>query len=297
MADMQRRGDSDRITREYFDSFLLETRLIGADLPDTTLELYGERFSTPVMMAALSHLEKCHPGGMVEMARGAAAANAVMWAGMGDEVELEAILATGAKTIKIIKPYADEDCILRKIRHAEEHGALAVGMDIDHAFSRGGGYDVVRGNPMRPKTLEDLRCYVASTKLPFVVKGVLSVQDALLCARAGVQGIVVSHHHGIMDYAVPPLQILPQIVEAVGQVMPVFVDCDIESGMDAFKAMALGATAVSVGRKMMEYLQNDGARGIQQGVKDITGQLAGAMARTGTGDLHSFDATVLHKRG
>ena len=271
-------------------------RLVGADLPDTTFTLYGHTFATPVMMAALSHLEKCHPGGMVEMAKGAAAANAVMWAGIGEESELEAILATGAKTVKIIKPHADEDLVMHKIRHAEEHGAIAVGMDIDHAFSRRGTYDVVRGYDMRPRTFDDLKRYVNSTRLPFVVKGVLSVRDALLCAEAGVQGIVVSHHHGIMDYAVPPLQVLPDIVAAVGDKMPIFLDCDVESGMDAYKAMALGATAVSVGRKMMEYLQKDGAAGIVQGVEDITGQLAGAMARTAVKDLHSFDPTVLHKR-
>lgn len=296
MAENFRRGDSDRITREYFDSLLLEMRLVGADLPDTTFELYGHTFSTPVMMAALSHLEKCHPGGMVEMAKGAAAANAVMWAGIGELEEMEGILATGAKTIKIIKPHADDGIVLHKIRHAEEHGAIAVGMDIDHAFSRNGKYDVVRGYDMRPRTFDDLKRYVQYTKLPFVVKGVLSVRDALLCAEAGVQGIVVSHHHGIMDYAVPPLQILPDIVAAVGDKMPVFLDCDVESGMDAYKAMALGATAVSVGRKMMEYLQKDGAASIVQGVNDITGQLAGAMARTAVKDLHSFDPTVLHKR-
>ena len=89
-----RAGDANRITREYFDSLLIEMRHIDAVIPDTTLNLYGEIFSTPVMMAALSHLNKCHEDGMVEMARGAKAANAVMWAGMGDYDELERITAT-----------------------------------------------------------------------------------------------------------------------------------------------------------------------------------------------------------
>ena len=288
-----RPGDSNRITREYFDSLLLEMRLVDAVLPNTGLELYGHTFSTPVMMAALSHLNGCYPNGMVEMALGAKAANAVMWAGMGDEAELEAITATGAKTVKIVKPYADEELILRKLRHAESCGALAVGMDIDHCFDRKGGYDVVLDMPMRPKTQEQLERYRKATGLPFVVKGVLSVQDALKCLEAGAAGIVVSHHHGVMDYAVPPLRVLSEIVRAVGGRIPVFADCGFSSGMDVFKGLALGASAVSVGRKIMEYLHTEGAAGVERGVREMTAELSSVMARTGTPDLGSFDASIL----
>lgn len=288
-----RAGDSNRITRAYLDSLLVETRLIDAVLPSTELTLYGHTFSTPVMTAALSHLNSTYPDGMVEMAKGAAAANAVMWAGMGDEAELEAITATGAKTIKIVKPYADESLIFSRLRHAEACGALAVGMDIDHAFGHAGGYDHVLGFDMTPKTLDDLKRYASATSLPFIIKGVLSAQDARRCVEAGMQGIVVSHHHGIQAYAVPPLQILPRILEAVDGRFPVFVDCGIASGMDVYKAMALGATAASIGRKMMEYLRTDGAAGVERMIRQATGELATVMARTGTKDLASFDASVL----
>ena len=80
----------------------------------TGLELFGEQFSTPVMTAALSHLGNVRENGMVQMAEGARLAGAVSWAGMGDEKELEDITATGARTIKIIKPYVDNDYILKK---------------------------------------------------------------------------------------------------------------------------------------------------------------------------------------
>ena len=70
-------------------------------------------------------------------------------------------------------------------------------MDIDHAFGRGGAFDTVLGYPMEAKSLEQLQRYCAATSLPFVVKGVLSVQDARRCLAAGAGGIVVSHHHGI----------------------------------------------------------------------------------------------------
>ncbi len=298
VADERKRvdpADANQITRAYLDSFLLEMRQIDADLPDTSMELYGHKFRTPIMMAALSHLNNCYPNGMVEMAKGAAAAGAVMWSGMGDEKELEEIVQTGAKTIKIIKPYADEEMLLKKIRHAEEIGCIAVGIDIDHAFGHKGGYDNVLGFPMTPKSQDRLHDFVKSTSLPFVIKGVLSVQDALKCAQIGVQGIVVSHHHGIMPYAVPPLYMLPDIVRAVGGKMPIFVDCGLESGFDAFKCLALGASAVSVGRKIMEYLHAEGAEGVRRGVEELTAQLSVAMARTCSHSLRSIDPAVLHR--
>ena len=282
-------SDSNEITREYFDSLLLEMRLIDSELPSTELELFGYTFSTPIMTAALSHLDGAHPGGMTELARAAFAADAVMWAGMGDEAELEKIVATGAKTVKIIKPYADENLIMRKIEHAEECGAIAVGMDIDHAFSRRGGYDKIHGLEMRPKSMAEIRHYVRSTKLPFVIKGILSTQDAIKCLEADVSGIVVSHHHGIMGYAVPPLMILPEIAEAIGGQIPVVVDCGIERGYDAFKALALGADAVSVGRALMGPLAAGGAGGAKKAIDDITTELAFALAMTGSPDIGTID--------
>ena len=299
MAETQERfnpADANQLTRQYLDSFLLEMRQIDADLPDTSLRLYGHSFRTPIMMAALSHLNNCWPDGMVEMARGAAAAGAVMWSGMGDDDELSRICDTGAKTIKIIKPYQDEDLLLHKIRHAERCGCIAVGIDIDHAFGHKGGYDNVLGYPMTPKSAQRLADFVRSTSLPFVIKGVLSVQDALKCAEIGVQGIVVSHHHGIMPYAVPPLMVLPKIAQAVGKRMPIFVDCGLSSGMDAFKCLAFGATAVSVGRKIMEYLQKDGAKGVEQGVEELTAQLSVAMARTCSRSVGTIDPGVLWRK-
>jgi 4-hydroxymandelate oxidase len=132
--------------------------------------------------------------------------------------------------------------------------------------------------------------------LPFVVKGVLSVQDAVKCAKAGVRGIVVSHHHGILDYAVPPLMILPKIVEAVGSEMPIFVDCGIATGYDAFKALALGATAVCVGRAVLGPLKEGGAEAAGKYVAQMTRELAGAMARTGSPDIRHIDRSVIWGR-
>lgn len=288
-----RPGDANAITRDYFDSLRIEMRHFDGVLPSTELKLYGETFSTPVMMAALSHLNNCRPNGMVEMAKGSLAAGAVMWTGMGDMEELAAVLETGAKTIKIIKPYINNDDIFEKIAHAEKHGALAVGIDLDHSFNGKGEYDVVLGLPMKPKSLAEIKEFVKSTKLPFIIKGVLSETDTYKCLEAGIQGIVVSHHHGILDYAVPPLMVLPKIVKLVAGKFPIFVDCGFETGIDVFKALAFGATAVSVGRAIMPPLSEEGADGVREKIEAITRQLAGAMARTGSADIMHIDPSLI----
>jgi isopentenyl diphosphate isomerase/L-lactate dehydrogenase-like FMN-dependent dehydrogenase len=295
-VDWRKAGDSNQITRDYFDSLLVEMRHIDSVIPSTKLKLYGETFDTPIMMAALSHLDKIHDHGMAEMARGALAAKAVNWSGMGEESELEEITATGARTIKIIKPHADNKIIFRKMEHAERCGVMALGMDIDHSFSSNGQYDNVMGLPMASKSLQEIKEFIKATKLPFIIKGVLSEQDAHKCLEAGAQGIVVSHHHGIMSYAVPPLMILPKIAKVIDRQIPIFVDCGVMSGMDVFKALALGATAVSAGRVIMNSLGKEGAQGVANLINIMTGELAGSMARTCSADLDHIDPAVIwHK--
>ncbi len=288
-------SNPDVITRDYFDSLLLETRYVDAVIPSTEFTLFGETFRTPIMTAALSHLDNTAPDGMVTYARGAAFAGAVHWVGMGPDEELERIVATGARTIKIIKPHADNREVLRKIEHAVKVGCFAVGMDIDHAFNGEGGYDSVFGLPMKAKSTEELAEFVHAAGVPFIVKGVLSPHDAERCADAGCAGIVVSHHHGMMQYSVPPLMVLQDIISATGGSIPVFVDCGIESGMDAYKCLALGAKAVSVGRHLMPLLKQ-GPEFVAQRINEMTAELAGVMSRTGVGSLDKMDPTVIHKR-
>lgn len=119
---MSSRSDSNQITRDYFDSILLETRYWDSDLPSTKMELYGETFETPIMTAALSHLHEICDNAMAEFGKGAKDAGAVHWVGMGEDDELEQILATGARTVKIIKPHREDEVIYHKIRHAADMG-------------------------------------------------------------------------------------------------------------------------------------------------------------------------------
>lgn len=289
-------SDSNIITREYFDSILIKTRYIDSDLPDMTTEIFGHKFSTPLGTAALSHLNGTHPDGMVELARGAKLANAINFCGMeAYDGEIDDIVKAGAKTVRIIKPHADNNDVIKRIEHAKELGAFAVGMDIDHAFNGSGGYDVVCDLPMKPKSLKELESFVkAADGIPFVIKGVLSVEDALKCAEIGVSGIVVSHHHGIMPYSVPPALVLPEIAEAVRGKMTIFADCGIESGADAYKLLALGADALCLGRALMPPLKENGANGVANMINDLTGQLASIMARTGFSTVKDINDTCLY---
>ena len=175
-------------------------------------------------------------------------------------------------------------------------GALAVGMDLDHSFGGNGKPDVVLGLPMRPRTQKDIESYVKRTKLPFIIKGVLSAVDARKCLDAGVQGIVVSHHHGILPTAVPPLMVLPEIARVIGGRIPIFVDCGVMNGTDAFKCLALGATAVSVGRPVMGPIQEKGPQGACEVIEAVTAELAGDMARTASPDIRHIDPSLLWRR-
>jgi len=296
MSQQHQPWDSNQVTREYYDSLLIEMRHIDAVLPDTRLTIFNETFDTPITTSALSHLDGCHPGGLAEMAKGAKLANAIAFVGMGEDDEMERIAASGARVIKIIKTYADDAKIYHQIAHAEQCGCFAVGMDFDHGYNGRGEYDVIGDEKMTGKTLEELKKFVASTKLPFVIKGVLSVQDALKCIEAGVQGIMVSHHAGIMNFAVPPVMILPKIVEAVAGRMKIFVDCGVLSGADAFKALALGADAVSVGRPLMQPLSENGAEGVRDKILEYTASLAGFMARTCSPTITQIDKSLIWRK-
>ena len=292
---MSETGNSNRIAREYIDSLRIETRYMDATNPTLDFTLYGETFASPIMTAALSHLDHfMSPGAAEALAQGAMAANAVLWYGMAPDEEIERLAATGAKLIEIIKPYTDRDLIHAKIKHSEQLGLLAVGIDIDHPFGEDGSPDVVDGFEMTAMGTVELAEICKSTRLPVIAKGVLSVRDAERCLAAGVGGMVLSHHNNRIEYAVPPLALLPEIAALAGDV-PLFVDCEIRTGMDAFKALALGAKGACIGRPLMTAIKQNGADGVRDYLLKAGNELRKAMAYTGCADLNHMDPTVIHR--
>lgn len=292
---MNNPADSNEITREAFDRILIKTRYIDSGLPDTTFRLWGREFSTPIATAALSHLNGLHEKGTRELALGAKEAGAVNFMGMESyDGELADVISAGAATVRFIKPHAKDEDVLKRIEQAKALNIFALGMDIDHAYNGCGGYDIVEGLPMKPKSTAQLRSYIeAADGIPFVIKGVLSAADAEKCLEIRAAGIVVSHHHGIMPYSVPPVTVLPEILNVTAGKIPVFVDCGFASGADVYKALALGADAVCIGRDLMGPLKENGAAGVAERIRQLNGELASIMARTGFRSLAELDASCL----
>ena len=289
-------GNSNRITRAYLDSLLIETRYMDSDFPCIDFQLYSARAASPIMTAALSHLDRfMFPGAADALAKGAKDAGAILWYGMAPEDEIEKLASFGAPMIEIIKPYADREKIFRRIAHAGKFGLLAVGVDIDHPFADDGSADNVSGEIMSPLRTTELEEIVRCSSLPVIVKGVLSIRDAEKCLGAGARGLVLSHHNNRIEYALPPLAILPEIAGLVKNSVPLFVDCEIQTGMDAFKALALGATGVCIGRPLMTAIKKDPQNGVRDYLLQANAELKKAMAFTGCTSLNRMDKAVIHR--
>jgi len=289
--------DSNRITKEYFDSMLIEYRYIGASKPDTSFHFLGKTFSTPIMVGGMAAMVPgLHEGGMAEMARGAVKMNTVMWTGYISDEEFNAVLATGADAIRIIKPMQDHGRILRAIRNDEEHGALAFAMDIDHGFNDEGEY--LKAVPhaysdLSPKTIDDLKEFTASTSLPFIAKGILSLSDAKACVEAGAKALVLSHHKGENRCAVPPVYALQKIRPEIPEDIPIIVDCGILSGLEAYKALALGASGVCTARPLMKPFAQQGGEGVWQFLDKMNRELKGYMGKTSIASLGEMTPDVI----
>ena len=171
-------GNSNVISRNYLDSLLIETRYMNSGTPSTEFTLYGETFASPIMSAALSHIDHfMYEGAADSLVRGVVAANAAFWYGMAPDGEIERFVSAGARVIEIIKPFADRDKIYKKIEHAEKCGVLAVGIDIDHVFANDGSPCICFGEELRALTTAELADICRASKLPVIAKGVLSAYE------------------------------------------------------------------------------------------------------------------------
>ena len=289
-------SDSNEINERYVDSILIKERLIDSVVADTGVELFGEKFASPVLMPAFSHLRQYEGRaltGLEEYSVAAKNMNILNFVGMMENDMFKRIVDTGAKTVRIVKPYSDNEKVRDQMKFAEDVGAFGIGMDIDHIFGAE-GLDVVVGEKMGVQTSDMLRSYIESTKLPFVVKGVLSETEAVKCADLGAKAIIVSHHHGRLPYAVPPMMILPSIKKALaGRDVKIFVDCGIASGADVYKCLALGADAAAVGRAMLPALEAEGTFGVETFIRKVTGELRFIMSCTGFGSVDKIDDSCI----
>ena len=289
-------SDANEITARYMDSILIKERLIDSVLADTEIDFCGTKFSSPVMTPAFSHLKEFGGRkltGLEEYSIAAKNMNILNFVGMMENDMFKRILDTGAKTVRIVKPYADNEKVKDQMKFAEDNGAFGIGMDIDHIFGSE-GMDVVVGELMGVQTSDMIRSYIESTKLPFVIKGVLSEEEAVKCADLGAKAIIVSHHHGRLPYAVPPMMLLPSIKKALeGRDVKIIVDCGIASGADVYKCLALGADAAAVGRSMLPSLEEGGVEGMEKFLTGVNNELRYIMSFTGFKNTESIDDSCI----
>ncbi|TEB08883.1 alpha-hydroxy-acid oxidizing protein [Pelotomaculum propionicicum] len=269
--------------------------------PDTSLTLFGLKLQPPILAAPITGTPYNMGGALTErefigmIISGSRQAGSLGFSGDGAvpglyESGVDAITAESGWGIPIIKPRSQE-AIIEKIQQAENAGAPAVGIDIDGA---GLVTMTLKGQPVGPKSREELKEIIKSTRLPFILKGIMTVDEAEAAVEIGASAIVVSNHGGrILDHTPGAAEVLPGIVKAVGKNITVLADGGVRSGTDALKLLALGAYAVLVGRPLITGAFGGGAEGVKFILSMMTAELTQSMILTGCGTLAEIDNRIL----
>ena len=292
----RRLGPSVKANRKYLDSLFFEPKFLDPVDVDTNLTIFGVKLKTPIFCSAISRLAHMSETDIADIARGVASAGSLIMLGIGGSSELQGAIDTGAPVIKIVKPYRRTELIFDKVRDAESRGCVAVGMDIDHCYGTLRGDMVMRTELFGPQRTDDLKQLISQAKLPFVIKGVLSISDADRAVQLGASAIVVSNHGaGAVDFTVPSMIALPKIVERVGDKLTVLIDTGFETGNDALKALAFGAKAVGFATPIILALAADGSKGVELLINQITAELHRTMAATGCPNLAAINSSIINQ--
>jgi len=269
--------------------------------PDTSTEIFGREMDIPVFAAPVAGttlnmggkfteeeyiswvIDGCLKSGIYPMV-GDTAVDSFLITNLN---ELEKVDGNG---IAIIKPWKNEE-VIKKINMAKDAGAYAVGMDIDAA---GLITLALHGKPVGPKSLEDIKEIVESTDLPFILKGVMTVDEAELAVKAGVDAIVVSNHGGrVLDHTPGTADVLPEIAKKVKGKVKILVDGGVRSGADVLKMIALGADAVLIGRPFVTASFGGQSQGVASYINTIKDDLKSAMILTGCRSLEDCNMDIL----
>lgn len=256
---------------------------------DPSVGLFGQRFAAPVFAAPISGLGVNYNGFLTErsyaaaLVPGCAEAGCAAFTGDGAPDNyltdpLAAVEAAGGRAVPTVKPW-DAEILRGKLDLVKASGAMAVAMDIDSA---GLPLLAAAGKPVRAKTVSELSEIAAYAGRPFLLKGIMTPAGALKALKCGAYGIVVSNHGGrVMDQTPATIEVLPEIRKAVGRRMKIFIDGGFRSGLDVFKALALGADAVLIGRPYVTAACGGGKEGVALYTKKIIAELKDAMKMTG----------------
>ena len=271
---------------------------------DTSCELFGRRFRLPVFAAPVGAMQ-LHYGDKYDdlqyndiLVSACAKAGIAAFTGDGTnpavmEGAVQAIRAAGGAGIPTVKPW-NMELIREKIDGCKSSGCFAIAMDIDAA-----GLPFLKNlqPPAGSKTVEELQKVADYAGVPFILKGIMTVEGAKKALKAGASAIVVSNHGGrVLDQCPATAEVLPAIADAVGGKMTIFVDGGIRTGMDVFKALALGADAVLIARPFVTMVYGGGAEGVQIYVDKLTAELKDTMAMCGAHSLKEIKPSMLFSK-
>lgn len=260
---------------------------------DTSFELFGKKFTAPIFIAPLGALNMHYGDKHNDLSYNHilinAAANYGICALTGDGVDpavmqnaAKDMAAIGGMGIPTIKPW-NKEFVFEKIDLLNELGIFAAAMDVD-----GAGLPFLKAmNPNAgSKSVEEMREIIDHAKMPFIVKGIMTVKGAEKAVEAGASAIVVSNHGGRVQGCCPATaEVLPAIAKAVKGKVKIFVDGGIRSGVDVFKAIAMGADAVLIGRPVVPFIYAEGEEGFKVYMDRIVSQLRDTMTMCGTPTL------------
>ncbi|MEG0856086.1 MAG: alpha-hydroxy-acid oxidizing protein [Terrisporobacter sp.] len=269
--------------------------------PDTSIELFGKKMKAPIFAAPITGTSLNMGGKLSEreyitpVVEGCVETG--IYAMVGDTAvdqflmdNLDVLKENHGQGIVFIKPWENHD-IINKIKLAEEAGAFAVGVDIDAC---GLLTLSMHGKKVVPKDVEAIKELKASTKLPFILKGIMTVEDALFAVEAGVDAIVVSNHGGrVLDCTPGAAEVLPAIAQAVKGKVTILADGGVRSGVDVLKMIGLGADAVLIGRPFVTASFGGGKEGVEMYVNKVIGEFEGSMRLTGCQSVEDIDGKVI----
>jgi isopentenyl diphosphate isomerase/L-lactate dehydrogenase-like FMN-dependent dehydrogenase len=230
-----------------------------------------------------------------QIARAAARMNVAAGIGYPSGPLVYGGMAALAKTFRIVKPVPEKETFLAELQKSIDAGCCAAGVDIDSIGGMKPVGDELRFAEMaRPYGKDELRQIRDHVPGKFIIKGVMSAEDALDAVDIGADVIIVSTHVGYaLDYSPAPLEVLPEIRAAVHARAEIVVDSGITRGTDIIKAVALGADSVLVGRLTLWGLLIDGADGVEYMFRRLEAELRRAMILMGAPSLKALSAKNL----
>ena len=268
---------------------------------DTTFTLFGRKFAAPIFAAPVGAM-KLHYGDKYDdltyndiLVSSCAQAGIAAFTGDGTnpaviEAAAEALKKNHGCGVPTVKPW-NMALVEEKMALVKAADPIAIAMDIDAA-----GLPFLKNltPPAGSKTVEELRQIAEKAEKPFILKGIMTVAGAKKALEAGASGIVVSNHGGrVLDQCPATAEVLPAIADAVGGQMTILVDGGIRTGMDVFKALALGADAVLIGRPFVNMVYGGGAEGVQVYVDKLKAELADTMAMCGAHCLADIKRSMI----